>query len=83
MRARRLAFSIVVGVGLLLSAWRPESMLAPFQAAFVGSRLMGLVSLAFSDRVSAFETPWAWLAVLWGVAFVAASELECRKDVSR
>jgi hypothetical protein len=57
-------------------------MLAPFQAAFVGSLLMGLVSLAFSDR-SAFETPWAWLAVLWGVAFVAASELECRKDMSR
>jgi len=197
-----LAFSIVLGVGLLLSAWRPEAMLAPFQAAFVGSLvmgmaallggdlisgtyfvapvilvvlaimhparaelwaigrvrasllvlwvvwsvpaiayaisqadlqrhnpagdphvdfhhysgaaaavfgvlaaalvaslgtrgtraaawiagisggLMGLISLAFSDRVSAFDTPWAWLALLWGIAFIATSELECRKDVS-
>jgi hypothetical protein len=195
-----LAFSIVLGVGLLLSAWRPEALLAPFQAAFVGSLLMavvallggdlisgtyfvapvilvvlailhparaelwaigrvrasllvlwvvwsvpaiayaisqadlqrynpagdphvdlhhysgaaaavfgvlaaalvtslgtrgtraagwmagvsgglmGMMALAFSDRVSAFETPWAWLAVLWSVAFVAASELEFRKD---
>jgi len=48
--------------------------------AGVSEGLMGLVSLAFSDRVSAFDTPWAWLALLWGVAFVVASELECRKD---
>ena len=40
---------------------------------------MRVASIALSDRVSAFDTPWAWLALAWGIGFIAATELECGK----
>ena len=43
---------------------------------------MRVASIALSDRVSAFDTPWAWLALAWGSAFIAASELECGRDAT-
>jgi hypothetical protein len=36
---------------------------------------LGLASLLLSDYVGAFDPVWAWLALVWGVAFVAVGQL--------
>ncbi len=35
---------------------------------------LGLASLLLSDYVGAFDPVWAWLALLWGVVFVAVGQ---------
>jgi hypothetical protein len=37
-----------------------------------GAVLLGVVSLAYADHVSALTTPWAWMSIGWGAAVVAA-----------
>jgi len=69
----------VLGAALVASLGTRGTRAAGWIAG-LSSALLGLTSLAFSDRVSAFDTPWAWLALLWGIAFIGASEFECRRD---
>lgn len=71
----------VLAAALVASLGTRGTRAAGWMAGMSGA-LMGLVSLAYSDRVSVFDTPWAWLALFWGVAFVVVSELECRKDAA-
>jgi hypothetical protein len=64
----------VVGVGLLASL-RPEGGRV---AAWVGGILpafLGLASLVYPELDSSLERSWAWLAIAWGVGFVAVSTL--------
>jgi hypothetical protein len=49
----------------------------------VGAVLHGVASLAYAGHVSALDTPWAWLSVAWGVAFVVAGELRSRAEGAR
>jgi hypothetical protein len=35
---------------------------------------LGLASLLLSDYVGAFDPVWAWLALAWGVVFVAVGQ---------
>jgi hypothetical protein len=35
---------------------------------------LGLASLLLSDYVGAFDPVWAWLAMVWGVVFVAVGQ---------
>jgi Ca2+/Na+ antiporter len=69
----------VLAAALVASLGTRGTRAAGWIAGLSGA-LLGLTSLAFSDRVSAFDTPWAWLALLWGIAFIGASEFECRRD---
>lgn len=39
----------------------------------------GAVSLALRDYEGALESPWNWLALAWGVAFLVVGELEERR----
>ena len=69
------AFSFtVIGVGLLASlrpgGWRLTAWVAGFLPA-----LIGLASLVYPDVDSSLGLVWAFGAIAWGVAFVAAAEL--------
>ena len=35
---------------------------------------LGLASLLLSDYVGAFDPVWAWLALAWGIVFVAVGQ---------
>ena len=72
----------ITGIGFALagiavaargSGWR-------IVAWFVGFSwtAMGVASLAWPDHVSAFDTPWAWASIAFGVAFVAVAEWQAR-----
>ena len=41
---------------------------------------LGLASLLLSDYVGAFDPVWAWLALAWGVVFVAGAAPSGRRD---
>lgn len=67
------AFSFtVVGVGLLASlradGWRLTAWVAGLLPA-----LLGLTSLIY-PVASSLALPWAWAAIAWGAAFIAAAE---------
>lgn len=70
-----LAFSVVLGVGLLLAAWRPLEMLAPFQATFVASVLMAIAGLLADDLVSGAYFVGLLIAVVLIVLHPARREL--------
>jgi hypothetical protein len=59
----------------------PGRRLAAWLVGIVGAGL-GVASLALSDHIGAVEPPWAWLAIIWGVAIVAAVELGERRGAS-
>jgi hypothetical protein len=64
----------VVGVGLLASlrpdGWRVAAWVAGILPAF-----LGLASLVYPELDSSLEGSWAWLAIAWGLGFVAVSTL--------
>jgi hypothetical protein len=48
----------------------------------VGAAGLGLSSLLLSDHVGAFEPPWSWLALAWGIAVVATTMVPSRREVA-
>ena len=52
-------------------------------AAGLGAVLYSAASLAYADHVGAVDTPWALATLAWGVAVVALTELERRKEQGR
>ena len=73
------AFSFtVIGVGVLASL-RPDGWRL---TAWVGGLLpilLGTASIVFSDVASSLSVGWALTAIAWGIAFVAATEIACRR----
>lgn len=65
---------LVIGLGLLASL-RPTGWWLPAWVAGLAPVVFGLASIAFPDAASAAEPLWGGLAVLWGIAFIAAAEL--------
>lgn len=72
----------VTGIGFALagiavaargSGWRIVAWFVGFSWA-----AMGVASLAWPDHVSAFDSPWAWASIAFGVAFVAVAEWQAR-----
>jgi hypothetical protein len=72
----------ITGIGFALagiavaargSGWRIVAWFVGFSWA-----AMGVASLAWPDHVSAFDTPWAWASIAFGVAFVAVAEWQAR-----
>jgi hypothetical protein len=64
----------------LLGALRPAAYRLSAWAAGVGLAILGGASLAFSDRASALDPPWAWGALAGGAVFVAVAEWERRRS---
>jgi hypothetical protein len=54
-------FGLILGATLVLAAWRPESMISPFQAALAGAILSAVGGLASGDFISGvwFSSPVA------------------------
>jgi hypothetical protein len=67
-----LLFSVAPGLGN--AGWRPAAWLAG-----VATAIIALASLAYGDHASALDTPWAWLALAWAIAYVSVAELSGRR----
>ena len=63
-----------------LTAFRPRQFRMPAWSASVALAVLGGISLAFPERPSAVEAPWAWAALLGAVAFVATAEWEAARS---
>jgi hypothetical protein len=69
----------VVSAALVAALGTRGTRAAGWIAGATGA-LLGLMSIVYADHTSAFETSWAWLALAWGIAFIATTELERRRD---
>ena len=67
-----LFFAVAPGLGA--AGWRLAAWLAGISMATIA-----LGSLAYGDHASALDTPWAWLALAWAVAYVALAEVAARR----
>jgi hypothetical protein len=47
----------------------------------VSAILIGAGSLLLSEYPGAFDTPWAWLTLVWGLAVIALAEREAMRQV--
>ena len=56
----------------------PGRRAAVWIVGLVGAGL-GIASLALGDHAGAFDAPWAWLALAWGVALIGVAELSSRE----
>jgi 1,4-dihydroxy-2-naphthoate octaprenyltransferase len=65
---------IIILLGLLASlkprGWRVAAWIAGFLPIFIG-----LASIVLPDAESSLGLGWSFAAVVWGIVFVAASEL--------
>lgn len=68
--------------GLLVSrrasGWRHAGWLVG-----LGMALLGLVSILYENKVGALESPWSIAALVGGLVFIAAVEIEYRKTASQ
>ena len=64
-------------VSRLRSGWRQAGWLVG-----LGMALLGLVSVLYENKVGALESPWSIAAIIGGLVFIAAVEMEYRKNVS-
>jgi hypothetical protein len=62
-----------IAVAVRGSGWRILAWFVGFSWA-----AMGVASLAWPDHISAFDTPWAWASIAFGVAFVGVAEWQAR-----
>lgn len=70
---------ILVAAALVASFGSPGARVVAWLAGF-GTALFGLISLVYPDHTSAMESPWTWLAILWGIAFVALAEMRAHEE---
>ena len=68
----------IVLVGLV-AALRPAAFRMATLSAGIALVILGAASVLFAQHASAIGAPWSLLAVLGGVVFVAAGELEARR----
>jgi len=68
------SYALSLPLAALAAALRlPGRRIAVWIVGVTGAGL-GLASLVLSDYVSAFDPVWAWLALAWGVVFVAVGQ---------
>lgn len=67
-----LLFAVAPGLGA--AGWRLAAWLVGISMATIA-----LGSLAYDDHASALDTPWAWAALAWAVAYVAVAEVSGRR----
>ena len=69
------SYTLSLPLAALAAALRlPGRRIAVWIVGVTGAGL-GLASLVLSDYVGAFDPVWAWLALVWGVVFVAVGQL--------
>ncbi len=66
-----------------LAAFRPNRFRLSAWSAGVALAVLGGISVAFQGRPSALDLPWAWAALLGGIAFVGLAEWEVRSRQER
>jgi hypothetical protein len=67
-------YALSLPLAALAAALRlPGRRIAVWIVGVTGAGL-GLASLLLSDYVGAFDPVWAWLALAWGIAFVAVGQ---------
>ena len=69
-------YAIAVLLVGLLAGIRPVHYRLLSWSAGIALAVMGGASVAFPGRASALQSPWGWIALAGGAAFVAASEVE-------
>lgn len=67
-----LLFAVAPALGA--AGWRLAAWMVGISTAIIA-----LGSLAYADHVSALDTPWAWLALAWAVAYVGVAEVAARR----
>ena len=67
-----LLFAVAPGLGN--AGWRLAAWLTGVSMATIA-----LGSLAYGDHASALDTPWAWLALAWAIAYVGVAEVTARR----
>jgi hypothetical protein len=68
------SYALSLPLAALAAALRlPGRRIAVWIVGVTGAGL-GLASLLLSDYVGAFDPVWAWLALVWGVVFVAVGQ---------
>jgi hypothetical protein len=68
------SYALSLPLAALAAALRlPGRRIAVWIVGVTGAGL-GLASLLLSDYVGAFDPVWAWLAMVWGVVFVAVGQ---------
>jgi hypothetical protein len=68
-----LGFSAAPALGAI--GWRTAAWLAG-----VAMAIIAVGSLAYGDHESALDAMWAWLALVWAVAFVGVAQLASRRE---
>ena len=74
------AYAFAVPLGAFAGALRVPGRSVAVWIVGVGTAGLAVSSLALSDYESAFDPLWAWLALAWAVAYVAAGELVSNRD---
>ena len=68
------SYALALPLAALAAAFRlPGRRIAVWIVGVTGAGL-GLASLLLPDYVGAFDPAWAWLALVWGVVFVAVGQ---------
>jgi len=76
-------YAVAIPLVGLLAAVRPAAYRLAAWSAAVALAVLGGASLAFGDRASALDTPWAWAALAGSAVFVAVAEWEARRRPTR
>ncbi|HEX2090478.1 MAG TPA: hypothetical protein VHI54_11225 [Actinomycetota bacterium] len=63
-----------------LAAFRPAQFRFQAWSAGVSLAVLGGISLAYQGNPSALDAPWAWAALVGGVAFLGAAEWETTRS---
>ena len=69
-------FALGLPVLALLGAFRPRSYRLASLCAGVGMAVLGASSIGFPSVPSALPTPWSWVALVGGLAFIGLGEWE-------
>ncbi len=64
----------------LVAALRPGAFRMATLCAGLTLTILGAASVLFADHASALAAPWGWAALIGGVAFIAAGEVEVRRS---
>ena len=72
-------YAIAVLLLGLLAALRPAAYRLAARCAGLALAIVGAASLALPAHASALPSPWSWVALLGGVLFMGATELEARR----
>lgn len=75
-------YAVAIALLGVLVAIRPVAYRLAAWCAGVGAGLLGAAAILLPTYASAPPSPWGWVALLGGLAFLGLSELEVRRETS-